>query len=147
LGCLFGPAVATLLQRGGFSLINARRGAFTLGALLMTGVMFAGIVENPYIAIALICLAGFAHQTLSVTVITMASDLFKQSEVGTVAGMAGTCGNFGLLVFNLLIGGYVRQIGYPPFFVALGLFDLAGAALLWMLVRDPARAKTQDAVT
>ena len=32
---------------------------------------------------------GFAHQTLSVTVITMSSDLFKRSEVATVAGMAG----------------------------------------------------------
>jgi ACS family hexuronate transporter-like MFS transporter len=29
------------------------------------------------------------HQTLSVTVITMASDLFRRSEVATVAGMAG----------------------------------------------------------
>ena len=51
-------------------------------------------------AIALISVAGFAHQTLSVTVITMSSDLFKRNEVATVAGMAGTFGNLGLLLFN-----------------------------------------------
>jgi len=36
-----------------------------------------------------------------VTVITMASDLFKKNEVATVAGMAGTFGNAGLLIFSL----------------------------------------------
>ena len=87
-------------------------------------------------AIALLSLAGFSHQTLSVTVITMSSDLFKRNEVATVAGMAGTCGNAGLLIFSLLIGGLVTTIGYSPFFIGLGVLDLAGAALLWILVRE-----------
>lgn len=141
-GCLFGPAVAEFLQRRGVSLINARRGAFTLGALMMTGMMFVGRVESPYAAIALLCLGGFAHQTLSVTVITMASDLFKRSEVATVAGMAGTCGNLGVLIFSLLIGSLVATVGYDPFFIALGLLDILGAVVLWTLVRDRPATKT-----
>jgi ACS family hexuronate transporter-like MFS transporter len=145
LGCLFGGVVSVALQRRGVGLINARRGAFTLGACLMTGVAFAGYVRNPYAAVALISLAGFAHQTLSVTVITMASDLFKRNEVGTVAGMAGTCGNGGLLLFNLLIGGLVATVGYAPFFVCLGVLDLVGAAVLWTLVREPAQVPTPAA--
>jgi ACS family hexuronate transporter-like MFS transporter len=56
-----------------------------------------------------------------------------------VAGMAGFFGNLGVLIFSLLIGGLVASVGYDPFFVALGVLDLAGAALLWTLVRDPAR--------
>ncbi|WP_334161348.1 MFS transporter [Phenylobacterium sp.] len=139
LGCLFGPAVVLWLQKRGVSLINARRGAFTLGALMMTGMMFVGRVESPYVAIALLCLGGFAHQTLSVTVITMSSDLFRRSEVATVAGMAGTMGNLGVLIFSLLIGGMVAIVGYDPFFIALGVLDLVGAAVLWTLVRDPGR--------
>lgn len=139
LGCLFGPAVVLWLQRRGVSLINARRGAFTLGALMMTGMMFVGRVESPYAAIALLCLGGFAHQTLSVTVITMSSDLFRRSEVATVAGMAGTMGNLGVLIFSLLIGGLVATVGYDPFFIALGVLDLLGAVVLWTLVRDPGR--------
>jgi ACS family hexuronate transporter-like MFS transporter len=136
LGCLFGPAVALFLQRRGVSLINARRGAFTLGALMMTGMMFVGRVESPYAAIALLSLGGFAHQTLSVTVITMASDLFRRSEVATAAGVAGLFGNLGVLIFSLLIGGLVTKVGYDPFFLALGLLDLIGATVLWTLVRS-----------
>jgi len=67
----------------------------------------------------------------------MSSDLFKRSEVATVAGMAGTCGNAGLLIFSLMIGGLVATIGYTPFFVGLGVLDLVGAAVLWTLVREP----------
>jgi ACS family hexuronate transporter-like MFS transporter len=56
--------------------------------------------------------------------------------VATVAGMAGTCGNLGVLVFSLLMGGLVASVGYDPFFIALGLLDLLGAAILWTLVRN-----------
>ena len=136
-GCLFGGMVSMKLQKYfGVSLINARRGAFTVGACLMMGVGFAGVVENPYAAIALLSVAGFAHQTLSVTVITMSSDLFPRNQVATVAGMGGTFGNAGLLLFSLLIGGLVTKIGYTPFFVCLGVFDLIGAVILWTVVRE-----------
>jgi MFS transporter, ACS family, hexuronate transporter len=137
LGCLFGPAVALWLQRRGMDLNTARKCAFTLGALLMTGMMFVGRVESPYAAIALLCLGGFAHQTLSITIITMASDLFRKHEVGTVAGSAGLFANLGVLLFSLAIGGLVASVGYDPFFIALGVLDLFAAALLWTLVRAP----------
>ena len=136
LGCMFGGTISIALQKRGVGLINARRTAFTVGALLMMGVAFVGIVDSPYLAVALLSLAGFAHQTLSVTVITMASDLFKRSEVATVAGMAGTCGNAGVLLFSLLMGALVTRIGYTPFFIGLAALDLIGAALLWTLVRE-----------
>jgi MFS transporter, ACS family, hexuronate transporter len=137
IGCLSGGVIVMALQRQGVSLINARRWAFTAGACLMVGMGFVGLVESPYLAIALLSLGGFAHQTLSVTVITMSSDLFKRSEVATVAGMAGTCGNAGLLIFSLMIGEMVRTVGYTPFFIGLAALDLLGAALLWILVQDP----------
>lgn len=147
LGCLFGGFVAVTLQKRGISLINARRGAFTVGACLMTCMAFVGLAASPYLAVALLCLGGFAHQTLSVTVITMSSDLFKRSEVATVAGMAGTCGNGGILVFNFLIGGLIKTLGYTPFFVCLGVLDLIGAAVLWMLVRERVCACDSEAKT
>jgi ACS family hexuronate transporter-like MFS transporter len=136
LGCMFGPVIAHFLQKRGVSLINARRWAVTVGAAMMTGMAFVGRVESPYAAIALLCLGGFAHQTLSVTVITMASDLFRRDEVATVAGLAGMMGNLGVLLFSLLIGGLVTTIGYDPFFVALGVLDILGAIILWTFVKD-----------
>jgi ACS family hexuronate transporter-like MFS transporter len=137
VGCMFGGTISITLQKyAGMRLINARRSAFTVGALMMMGVAFVGTVQNAYVAVGLLSLAGFAHQTLSVTVITMASDLFKRNEVATVAGMAGTCGNAGVLVFSLLMGALVARIGYTPFFIGLAALDLLGAIVLWTVVRD-----------
>jgi ACS family hexuronate transporter-like MFS transporter len=137
LGCMCGGAISITLQKYvGMRLIDARRSAFTIGAMMMLGVAFVGAVRSPYAAVALLSLAGFAHQTLSVTVITMASDLFKRSEVATVAGMAGTCGNAGVLIFSLLMGALVLRIGYAPFFVGLAALDVLGAVILWTVVRE-----------
>ena len=138
LGCLFGPAVAAFLHKRGMHLINARRSAFTVGAMLMTGMMFVTTVDSPVAAVALLCLGGFAHQTLSVTVITMSSDLFPQQEVGTATGVAGMAANLGVLIFTLALGSMVDKVGYQPFFVLLGIVDLVGAFLLWTMIRKPA---------
>jgi ACS family hexuronate transporter-like MFS transporter len=136
-GCVFGGLLAAALQKyAGVSLINARRFAFTLGAGLMVSVAFAGRVNDPYVAIALFSLAGFAHQTLSVTVITMSSDLFRRSEVATATGLAGTFGNAGVLLFTLTVGVLVTRIGYAPFFACLSVLDILGAIVLWALVRE-----------
>ncbi|HYW71552.1 MAG TPA: hypothetical protein VE961_10975, partial [Pyrinomonadaceae bacterium] len=62
----------------------------------------------------------------------------KRSEVATVAGMAGTMGNAGVVIFSLLIGALVSSVGYTPFFICLGVFDLIGAVILWTVVSDPA---------
>ena len=138
LGCLFGPAVAARLQRRGMRLIDARRSAFTVGAVLMTGMIFVSSVHSPVAAVALLCLGGFAHQTLSVSVITMSSDLFPQDQVGTATGVAGMAANLGVLIFTLFVGSLVDRVGYQPFFILLGVVDLIGATLLWTLIRKPA---------
>ncbi|MFO1246702.1 MAG: MFS transporter [Alphaproteobacteria bacterium] len=140
LGCIFGPSVVLFLQKRGLDLIDARRGAFTLGAVMMIGVAFTGLVKDPLMAVALISLAGFAHQTLSVTMITMATDLFPRNEVGTVAGMAGTCANLGILIFTLELGQRVDQIGYTPVFMLLAVLDIVAAIVAWTVIRKPARA-------
>lgn len=134
LGCIFGPSVVLFLQRRGLDLIDARRGAFTVGAIMMIGVAFTGVVKNPLMAVALISLAGFAHQTLSVTMITMATDLFPHNEVGTVAGMAGTCANLGILIFTFELGQRVGQIGYAPVFVLLAALDIIAAIVAWTVI-------------
>jgi ACS family hexuronate transporter-like MFS transporter len=138
LGCLFGPAIAALLHRRGMHLIDARRASFTVGAALMTGMIFVTMVESPVIAVALLCLGGFAHQTLSVSAITLSSDLFRQDEVGTATGVAGMAANLGVLIFTLVLGKLVDQVGYQPFFILLGVVDLVGALSLWTLIRKPA---------
>ena len=48
LGCMFGGMISIALQKyAGVRLINARRGAFTVGALMMIGVAFVGTCRTP----------------------------------------------------------------------------------------------------
>ena len=107
----------------------------------MMCVPFVGYVASPYVAIALLCVGGFAHQTLSVNVITLASDLFPRNEVATVAGMVGTAANLGALLISLAIGLMVAKTGYGPFFVLIGGLDLVGAVVLWSMIKP--RAATE----
>ena len=93
-------------------------------------------VQSASLAVGLLCIGGFAHQTLSITVITMSSDLFRKNEVATVAGIGGLCGNLGILLFSLVIGVLVKTVGYSPFFVALGVFDILAAIWLWTVVKE-----------
>ena len=141
IGCLMGGSVSFFLNRHfNLSIINGKRVVFTFGALLMTAMAGVGYVKDPAMAIFLLCLGGFAHQTLSVTVISMSADLFPRHEVATVAGFAALSAGIGNLGFTLVMGALVMTIGYAPFFVALGLGDLVGVALIWSLVR-PALAE------
>ncbi|MEY0577323.1 MFS transporter [Providencia manganoxydans] len=136
LGCLASGFVAKFLNDRGISLINSRRITFTIGAILMTTIGLVSIVENPYIAVLLISIGGFSHQLLSTVAATLSADLFKKNEVATAVGMAGACAWTGQLIFNLFIGAFVGIIGFGPFFVALAVFDLIGAAILWILIKE-----------
>ncbi|AIJ10403.1 MULTISPECIES: MFS transporter [Edwardsiella] len=136
LGCLASGFVAKFFNDRGVTLINSRRITFTLGALLMTTIGLVSIVENPYIAVLLISIGGFAHQLLSTVAATLGADLFKKNEVATAVGMAGACAWSGQLIFNLFIGAFVGIIGFGPFFIALAVFDLIGALALWLLIVD-----------
>ena len=101
----------------------------------MIGPGCVGLVESPYAAIALFCVGGFAHQTISVLVNTLSADLFDSREVGTVSGFAGMAAWIGGLGFSLLVGQLADTLGYGPLFGLLGGFDLLGAIGLIVLLR------------
>ncbi|SMG55467.1 MFS transporter [Paraburkholderia susongensis] len=136
LGCMVGgPLSAWLKRRFDVPLVNGKRIAFTMAACLMTGMAGVGFVHSPAMAVFLLCLGGFAHQTLSITVISMSADLFPRREVGTVTGLAALVAGLGNFAFTMTMGWFVGRVGYAPFFVALGFGDLIGATILWTLVR------------
>ncbi|UCF24898.1 MAG: MFS transporter, partial [Ralstonia sp.] len=87
-------------------------------------------------AIALFCLGGFAHQTLSGALYTLTSDLFGKHEVGTAVGLAGMSGWLGGMLFSLAVGTLAATIGYNPLFVALAVFDIIAAVVVWTVLRD-----------
>ncbi len=140
LGGLTAPA---LIRWFGVDLLASRKLTVTIGALLMIGPACIGLATSPAVAIALFCVGGFAHQMLSGALITLSADLFDQRAVGTATGMAGSIGWIGGALFTLVVGALAETVGYNPLFVMLALFDLAGAVVLWALLRgsdQPAKA-------
>lgn len=138
VGCVAGGILSNILiTRFRVTTVNSRRISFTIGALLMTSLSMVGFVNNVYYAIALISIGGLAHQMLSTMAMTLASDLFRKNQVATVSGLAGSAAWTGQLLFTLVMGLLVHQIGYTPFFIALSVLDLIAALVIWMTIIDP----------
>ncbi len=145
LGCIVGGYLAPLFIRWfGCSLVTSRKLVITTGACLMIGPACVGFVASPYAAIALFCVGTFAHQTISGSLFTLASDVFGQHEVATATGLSGMFGYLGATVFSLIVGAVAGTIGYSPLFVCLMLFDVVGAIVAWRLIREEEKADNAD---
>ncbi|MCP1118023.1 MFS transporter [Robbsia andropogonis] len=140
-GAIAGGVIGRLAMRWfKVDVIDSKRIAVTVGALIMPCMSTIGFLASPYLVAAAFCVGGFCHQLISTTVISLSTDLFSRNEVGTATGMAGTVGGVGSTAFLLLMGGLVTSVGYTPFFFVLGLFDLGGMLILWLLLKKTDRS-------
>ncbi|MET4896729.1 MFS transporter [Sphingomonadaceae bacterium jetA1] len=131
LGSVCGGYISPwVMRRFGTGLIGSRVVGVCMAAVLMIAPGCIGLAADPYTAIALFCVGGFAHQMLSVLINTLSADVFTAEEVGTANGFVGQAGWVGGLLFSLLIGQLADHTGYGPLFAALAVFDLIGAAVL-----------------
>jgi len=138
IGCVLGGYLSPIfVNLFGVSLLTSRKMVFVVGAVCMVGPACVGLAGSPYTAIALFCVGGFAHQTLSGALYSITSDTFGRHEVATVTGLGGMLGYLGAAVFTVVLGLLVETVGYSPMFVVLTLFDLAAAVIVWLMVREP----------
>lgn len=135
VGGILGGYLSPWLMKRGVSLIPSRVAGVALGAVLMIAPGCIGLAASPYVAIALFCIGGFAHQMISGLINTLSSDVFAPAEVGTANGFIGQAGWIGGLLFSLLIGQLADTVGYAPLFAVLAVFDLVGAAVLILFIR------------
>jgi len=136
-GALTGGYIAPFLIKAfGVRIIPSRIYGIAGAALLMIGPGCIGLVASPYIAIALFCVGGFAHQTLSILINTLTADVYAPEDVGMANGFVGQMGWIGGLLFSLLIGQLADKVGFGPLFGALGVFDLIGAAVLILAIKQ-----------
>jgi MFS transporter, ACS family, hexuronate transporter len=136
LGCVVGGYLAPFYQKHfNTGLITSRKLVVVTGSVCMIGPACIGLVASPYVAIALFCVGGFAHQTLSGALYTLASDVFNKNDVATATGLTGMAGYLGATIFSLAVGILVTTVGYNPLFVALALFDIVGATVVWNMLK------------
>ncbi len=137
LGGLCGGYISPYISRWfKIALIPSRVVAISLAAVLMIAPASIGLVASPYTAIALLCVGGFAHQTLSVLINTLTADCYPAHEVGMANGFVSQAGWIGGLLFSLLIGQLADTVGFGPLFGALGVFDIVGALILIFAIRN-----------
>lgn len=137
LGCIVGGYMPPFFQRVfGVNLIVSRKLVVTLGAFLMIGPGMIGLFTSPYVAIGLLCIGGFAHQSLSGALITLSSDVFGRNEVATANGLTGMAAWLASTMFALVVGALADTIGFSPLFAVLALFDLLGALCIWTILKN-----------
>ncbi|KPZ09696.1 MFS transporter, phthalate permease family [Pseudomonas syringae pv. spinaceae] len=137
IGCVLGGYLSPLFHKYcKVSLFTSRKMVMLFGCSCMIGPACIGLVESPYTAIALLCIGGFAHQTLSGALYSITSDSFGKNEVATATGMGGMFGFVGAAAFTMVFGVLVTKIGYSPLFVVLAIFDVVAAIVVWTVARE-----------
>ncbi|WP_213880913.1 MFS transporter [Pseudomonas sp. dw_358] len=145
IGCVLGGYLSPLFHKYcKVSLFTSRKMVMLFGCSCMIGPACIGLVESPYTAIALLCLGGFAHQTLSGALYSITSDSFGKNEVGTATGLGGMFGFLGAAAFTAVFGVMVTKVGYAPLFVVLAIFDIIAAIVIWNVARPVGGPPQED---
>ena len=130
-GSLMGGYASGRLIAGGMSVDRARKLTLLVSALLVTPIPLLLLAHNLWLAVALLGLTLAAHQSFSVNIFAVITDVTPQSRIATVTSIGALCGNLsGMLVLQaagwLLANGY----GYGPL---LGLASVSYLlALGWL---------------
>jgi MFS transporter, ACS family, hexuronate transporter len=131
LGSFAGGWYSSRLLRRGHSLNFSRKLPLGLSAALMPAVILVPHVSVGF-ALLLFSIAFFGQQSWSGLIMTLPTDVFPLSSVGSVAGLIGFGGAMGGAIFNLLAGQLLTYgAGYSTVFALVGsLHGIAFAILL-----------------
>jgi ACS family hexuronate transporter-like MFS transporter len=120
LGSFLGGWFSSYLLRNGHSLNLSRKLALGLSAALMPAVILVPHVPVS-LALLLFSIAFFGQQSWSGLIMTLPTDVFPLSSVGSVAGLIGFGGAMGGAIFNLIAGQLLSHgAGYGTLFAIVG---------------------------
>ena len=133
-GSMLGGWLSSWFIRKGRSLNLARKLTLGFGAALMPAAIM--VVSVPVsLAIVFISLAFMGHQIWNVVIQTLPADLYPKSHVGSVAGLIGSSGAFGGMVFAAVGGWLLASAGsYAPVFAIAGLLHPISFAILLLMI-------------
>jgi MFS transporter, ACS family, hexuronate transporter len=134
-GSVGGGVLAGILIRRRKSINFGRKMAMFLCALCALPVAFASGAHSLWISVALIALAAGAHQGYSANLFVTPADIFAPSEVGSMAGLAGTFGALGGVIFAATAGEVLQHThNYASLFVVAGTVYLVALFVFDRLV-------------
>jgi ACS family hexuronate transporter-like MFS transporter len=120
VGSFAGGWFSSHLLRSGRSLNFSRKLPLGLSAALMPAVILVPHVSVSF-ALLLFSIAFFGQQSWSGLIMTLPTDIFPLSSVGSVAGLIGFGGAMGGAIFNLAAGQMLTYgAGYGTLFAVVG---------------------------
>jgi MFS transporter, ACS family, hexuronate transporter len=149
-GNFLGGGFSGWLLRRGASVTLARKSAVTLFAALMTSAIGAVLVQQAWLAIALVSVAMLGYTGSLANMLALPGDVFPKNSVASVYGLASMGSGFGGMLFTLATGWLVDHYSYTPVFIGVGLLPLICATILWFVVgklRPIDMARTTRGVT
>jgi MFS transporter, ACS family, aldohexuronate transporter len=135
-----------LLQRGK-SVTVARKGAVTFFATLMISSIGVVLVQQAWLAIALVSIAMLGYTGSVANMLALPGDVFPKNAVASVYGLASMGSGFGGMLFTLITGWVVDHHSYTPVFIGFGVLPLIGATILWLLVGELRPIRHPDGVS
>jgi len=133
-GNFAGGALSAWLLRNKVPLTIARKGAVTFFAALMTSAIPAVLVHDAWLSIAFVSVAMMGYTGCLANMLAMPGDVFPQSAVASVYGLASMGSGFGGMVFTLITGWVVDHYSYTPVFIGFGIVPLMCALVMWTLM-------------
>lgn len=134
-GAMGGGALSDWLIRRGWRPHRARIALLvTVGCLAPVGAL-VGFLPTAPMAIALTCLIAFLTQCWATNTSALTADTFQGAETGTVAGMMGTAGSLGGILFAQSLGAAIAKFGYSSAFILGAVMHPMAVVLLLCLYR------------
>jgi len=130
LGALVGAWASSALLQRGLGLDRSRKSILFSSALLCILGASACFASGSYLALALVSLALFGHQSWSSNIHTVILEITPPAHVAVLYGITGSAGTLMGAVSQLVIGPVVDSTGYTPVFVGAGLLYALASLLL-----------------
>ncbi|MEI8085949.1 MAG: MFS transporter [Paludibacter sp.] len=108
IGSIYGGSIPMTFMNKGWQTYKARMMALLLIAfapLLLVSTQTVAASYGIIAAVAIISIAGAAHQAWSANLFTTVSDMFPKKAVGSVTGIGAAAGGLGGVLVQLLAGG------------------------------------------
>lgn len=136
LGNFAGGWISGWLLRRGVSTTVTRKGSVTFFAVLMMSAIPAVLVDSPWVSIGFVSLAMAGYTGCLANMLAMPGDVFPQSAVASVYGLASMGSGFGGMIFTLITGWVVDHYSYTPVFIGFGFVPLICALVMWALMGE-----------
>ena len=131
LGAIAGAWASSALIHRGHSLDRGRKAVLIPSAALAATGAAVYFVPSHSVAIAIMAVALFGHQSWSSNIHTAISEISPPAHVAVLYGITGAAGTLMGALAQLVIGPVVDAAGYQSVFVGAGLMYVLAAGLLF----------------